>query len=54
MKEVISLKLPARFAMHTEPFRAALREELFRAYSEYGHIEFSEISNYEINIEVEK
>lgn len=53
MKKVISLKLPAEFASHSEPFRQALQEELFRAYSEYGHIRFEEIKNYEVKVEVD-
>ena len=50
--EKITLILPDSFRAHSIPMEEGLREEIFRAWSEYGHLTQSEAEKYMDSIEV--
>lgn len=48
----VVLILPDRFRAHSIPMEEGLREEIFRAWSEYGHLTQNEAEKYMDTIEV--
>lgn len=48
----VVLILPDAFRAHSIPMTEGLREEIFRAWSEYGHLTQSEAEKYMDSIEV--
>jgi len=49
--EVIKIVLPQSLRAHSEPFKAAVSEEVIRAWAEYGFLSKRQVDNYTVEVE---